>query len=563
MERHSKFDSWWRGAVIYQIYPRSFLDTDNDGIGDLAGIAEKLAYVSRLGADVVWISPFYASPMKDFGYDVSDYRRIDPIFGRDEDFVELVKRANELGLKVMIDMVLSHTSDRHLWFHESRSSRDNPKANWYVWADPQPDGTPPNNWLSIFGGSAWEWDTHRQQFYLHNFLSAQPDLNFHHPEVVEAVLEVVDFWLRLGVEGIRLDTVNWYFHDRQLRSNPPNQGELLKYAPASSNYVMQDHIYNKSRPEVLLFLEQLRKLLDRYGAISLGELTAKRAVEMTADYTENGKRVHMVYTFVLLTQTFSAKHFKQTIREVETNLGSGWVCWAFSNHDVVRAVSRWRRESVSVAQQAKFLLALLLSLKGSVCLYQGEELGLTETEVAFEDLQDPYGIRLWPEFKGRDGCRTPMPWKSSAVNGGFSETKPWLPVPPEHLSSAVDLQQADRTSVLNFCRDLVKWRKSLPAVLYGSIRILDSADRLLAFERYYREQTVLAVFNLGESPAEFDYSNNSTSKASANKSCLRPFNMNGFNYRCKNAVLTLPGFSMFFAEVTRCGNDNDRDEKSA
>ena len=567
MEWHSSSsDDWWRGAAIYQVYPRSFLDTNGDGIGDLIGITEKLGYIAWLGVDVVWISPFYASPMKDFGYDVADYKRVDPIFGKDEDFVALVKKADELGLKVMVDMVLSHTSDIHSWFRQSRASRDNPMSNWYVWVDPQPDGTPPNNWLSIFGGSAWEWDTHRQQFYLHNFLAAQPDLNFHHPQVVEAILDVVEFWLRLGVKGIRLDTANWYFHDQALRNNPPNKGELLKYAPASSNYVMQDHIYNKSRPEVLPFLERLRELLDSYDAISLGELTAKRAVEMTADYTQSGRRLHMVYTFGLLTQTFSAAHFRQTIREVEANLGSGWVCWAFSNHDVVRAVSRWRREGVTVTQQAKFLLALLLALRGAVCLYQGEELGLSEAELEYEDLKDPYGIRLWPEFKGRDGCRTPMPWELSAVNGGFSTAQPWLPLPSAHLTQAVDVQQVDAASVLNFCRLLLQWRKSLPAVLFGSIRLLESADTLLAFERCYQGQTVLAVFNFGMAPAELDcrayggkdfidergLDKRSLDKRGLDKKCLRPFEMAGFDYRYERAVLTLPAFSMFLAEAMSC-----------
>ena len=548
MKRYSSEPTgWWRSAVIYQIYPRSFCDANQDGIGDLSGIVEELDYVAELGVDIVWISPFYVSPMKDFGYDVADYREVDPIFGRMDDFVTLVEKANKLGLKVMADMVLSHTSDQHSWFCESRASKDNKKADWYVWANPKLDGTPPNNWLSIFGGSGWEWDTHRQQFYLHNFLSAQPDLNFHNPDVVEAVLGVVEFWLRLGVKGIRLDTVNWYFHDQKLRDNPPNRGELLKYAPESSNYVMQEHIYSKSRPEVLPFLEKLRGLLDKYDAISLGELTAKRAVEMTAAYTEVNKRLHMVYTFGLLTETFSAAYFKRTICEVESQLGSGWVCWAFSNHDVVRVVSRWRRKEVSVTQQAKFLLAFLLSLRGAVCLYQGEELGLMEAEIAFEDLQDPYGIRLWPEFKGRDGCRTPMPWQAADLNGGFSAAKPWLPVPSDHLAKSVDVQLLDEASVLNFCRFLLRWRKSLPAMRGGAMRLLEVADPLLVFERSYEGQTVLAVFNLGEEAGEFDCSGYGGVFPEENR--LRPFELPGFTYGYNDAVLTLPGFSVFFAEV--------------
>ncbi len=538
---------WWRGAVIYQIYPRSFLDTNQDGIGDLAGITEKLAYVAQLGADMVWISPFYTSPMKDFGYDVSDYKSVDPIFGSLADFVALVSKANALGLKVMIDLVLSHTSDQHPWFRESRSSRNNAKADWYVWADPQADGCPPNNWLSIFGGSAWEWDTSRRQFSMHNFLTAQPDLNFHHPEVVDAVLDVTKFWLDLGVHGFRLDTVNWYFHDQQLRSNPPNQGEELLYAPESSNYRMQAHIYNKSRPEMLLFLEKFRQLIDSYGAISLGELTAKRAIEMTPDYTAKNRRLHMVYTFSLLTQSLSAAHLKQTIQEVEAHLGDGWICWAFSNHDVMRVVSRWRCETVPMVQQAKCLTALLLCLRGSVCLYQGEELGLPEAEIAFADLQDPFGLRLWPEFKGRDGCRTPMPWQGAANHGGFSSEQPWLPMPTAHLEKAVDLQEADVDSVLNFTRSMLAWRKSQPAIVSGSLSLLEAEPPLLAFERRDRNAAILAVFNLGAEACDFD--------CSAYDGRVKPISLGSFecrrsfDYRYENSILNLPSFSVFLAKI--------------
>ncbi len=536
---------WWRGAVVYQIYPRSFLDTNQDGIGDLAGITKKLAYVARLGVDMVWISPFYPSPMKDFGYDVSDYKGVDPIFGDLDDFAALVSEANALGLKVMIDLVLSHTSDRHPWFQESRSSRHNAKADWYVWADPQADGSPPNNWLSIFGGSAWEWDTSRRQFYMHNFLTAQPDLNFHHPDVEAAVLDVALFWLNLGVHGFRLDTVNWYFHDQQLRSNPPNEGKELLYAPESSNYRMQAHVYNKSRPEVLPFLEKFRRLIDRYGAISLGELTAKRAIEMTPDYTAKNQRLHMVYTFSLLTQSLSAAHIKQTIGEVEAHLGNGWVCWAFSNHDVIRVVSRWRCETVPMVQQAKFLIALLLCLRGSVCLYQGEELGLPEAEIGFEEVQDPFGLRLWPEFKGRDGCRTPIPWEAGASYGGFSSERPWLPMPIAHFTKAVDLQEVDTDSVLHFTRTLLAWRKSQSAIASGSISLLDVAEPLLAFERRDQDAAILAVFNLGTETHDFDCG---AYEGSVEPISVGPFE-GSFEYSDETRRLSLPSFSMFLAEI--------------
>ena len=532
---------WWRSAVIYQVYPRSFLDASGDGIGDLAGIIARLDHIAQLGADIVWISPFYPSPMKDFGYDVSDYRGVDPIFGSLEDFSALIERANKLNLKVMIDLVLSHTSDRHPWFIESRTDCTNAKAEWYVWADPKQDGTPPNNWLSIFGGSAWEWDTRRRQFYMHNFLTAQPDLNFHNPEVVDAVLDAARFWLELGVHGFRLDTVNWYFHDEQLRDNPPSSGEKLPYVPEASNYNMQAHVYNKSRPEVLPFLERLRALMNEFGAIGLGELTAKDAVQMMPAYTQRDRYLQMVYTFSLLGEQLSAAHIKQTIKDVEENLGSGWVCWALSNHDVTRVVSRWGSSAVSQQQQAKLFMALLLSLRGAVCLYQGEELGLTEANIEFEDLQDPYGIRLRPEYKGRDGCRTPMPWRSDGAYAGFSDVKPWLPIPEEHLSQSVGAQADDPESVLSFTKSFLAWRKSQPALVQGDITLLESAAPLVAFERSNGMQTILAVFNTSEQAIAFD--------GSRYNNRLKPIEMGAFNNRCSGDRVELAGYSAFFAQI--------------
>ncbi len=537
----NKDKDWWRGGLIYQVYPRSFLDTHQDGIGDISGITDRLDYVAKLGVDMVWVSPFFPSPMKDFGYDVSDYKNVDPMFGNIDDFVALIDKANSLGLKVMIDLVLSHTSDQHQWFRESRSSKDNPKSDWYVWVDPMEDGRPPNNWLSIFGGGAWEWDTTRRQFYMHNFLTSQPDLNFHNPEVVDAVIDVIEFWLRLGVHGFRMDTVNWYFHDEMLRDNPPNEGpELLPYAPPSSNYVMQEHIYNKTRPEVLPFLERVRALLDKYNAISLGELTAKKANELMPIYTEKDKRLNMVYTFAMLTDEYGADHFRSVIKKTEHHMNDGWVCWAFSNHDVMRAVSRWQHDNVPLNQQAKFLMALLMSLRGSVCMYQGEELGLPEVNIAFEDLQDPYGIRFWPEFKGRDGCRTPMPWHMSMPNGGFSNVKPWLPIPMTHLEKAVDVQETDRNSVLNFTREMISWRKKMPAMVKGSIKLLNDEGDILAFERELDGQKILCVFNTDEKTLEFDCKEYAS---------VNPIALTGFYYSYKDDKLSLPGYSVFFAEV--------------
>ncbi|RYH03647.1 MAG: alpha-glucosidase, partial [Alphaproteobacteria bacterium] len=295
---------WWRGAVIYQIYPRSYQDSNADGIGDLRGITARLPHIASIGADAIWISPFFTSPMRDFGYDVSDYCDVDPIFGTVADFDELVMTAHGLGIRVMIDLVLSHTSEQHPWFVESRASLTNPKADWYVWSDAAPDGTPPTNWLSIFGGSAWQWDARRQQYYLHNFLTSQPDLNFHNPDVQDALLDVTRFWLARGVDGFRLDTINFYFHDKHLRNNPPLAPgrRNAQTAPAVNPYNHQEHLYDKSQPENLEFLKRFRAVCDEYPAItSVGEVgDSQRGLEIAGEYTSGGDKVHMCYAFEFL-----------------------------------------------------------------------------------------------------------------------------------------------------------------------------------------------------------------------------------------------------------------------
>jgi alpha-glucosidase len=493
---------WWRGAVIYQIYPRSFQDSDGDGVGDLRGIVARLPYVAGLGVDAIWISPFFRSPMLDFGYDVSDYLDVDPMFGTLGDFDALVGRAHDLGLRVMIDLVLSHTSDRHPWFRESRSSRDNPRADWYVWADAKPDGTAPNNWLSIFGGPAWEWDTERQQYYMHNFLKEQPDLNFHCPAVQDALLDVARFWLARGVDGFRLDTINFYVHDAELRDNPVLPRELRDYstAPEVNPYNWQDHLYDKSRPENLEFLRRLREVMDERPAItSVGEVgDAQRSMEIVGAYT-SGRRVHMCYAFEFLSgsEPPGGDRIAEVLRRFEHGAPEGWACWAMSNHDVERHASRWRLSEA----QIRLYAAILLSLRGSVCLYQGEELGLPEALLAYEDLRDPYGIRMWPKFRGRDGCRTPIPWANDNTYAGFSETRPWLPAPPEHLSRAVSLQNEDPDSTLNFYRRLLTWRRGEPALARGDFAVVAARHDLIAYTRSHGGRTVLCAFNLGDAPA--------------------------------------------------------------
>lgn len=533
---------WWRGAVIYQIYPRSFLDSNGDGVGDLPGILQKLEYVASLGVDAIWIAPFFKSPMRDFGYDVSDYLSVDPLFGTMQDFDRLVARAHELGLKVMIDQVLSHTSSDHPWFQESRQSCDNPKADWYVWGDPKADGSPPNNWLSIFGGVAWTWEPRRRQYYLHNFLSSQPDLNFHNPDVRRAVLENVEFWLQRGVDGFRLDAINFCFHDAKLRDNPPKPKELRQGRGFTSDnpYAYQFHYFNNTQPENLKFLEELRDLLDRYpGVTSLGEIASEDSLGTMAEYT-SGKRLHMGYSFELLTEQFSVSHIRKTVEDLESRIGSGWPCWALSNHDVSRVFTRWGGREAP-RHFATMLTALVCSLRGSVCIYQGEELGLTEASIPYECLQDPYGIAFWPNFKGRDGCRTPMPWTSDEL-AGFTSGTPWLPIPADHRKLSVAVQEANPQSQLHAFRSFMKWRKAQRVLFEGDIRFIDVHDSLLVFTRSLPRQTMLIAFNL---------SPNEVRARIPGGEGLTPVEVPGLVLgRLQDRELQLPGYGAVFASMS-------------
>jgi len=500
---------WWRGAVIYQVYPRSMKDSNGDGIGDLPGIIEKLDYIADLGVDAVWISPIFKSPMKDFGYDISDYREIDPMFGTLEDFDELLVKAHNLGLRIIIDQVLSHTSDQHAWFEESRQSKINSKADWYVWADPKPDGTQPNNWLSIFGGPAWHWEPRRQQYYLHNFLESQPDLNFHNLEVQKASLDNIEFWLKRGVDGFRLDAINFCFHDTELKDNPPKAKDKREGRGFSEDnpYAYQYHYYNNTQPENIEFIKKIRILLNEYpGCVALGEVSSENSLDTMAEYSKGNERLHMVYSFELLTDDFSAKYIRETIEALEEKMQGAWPCWAFSNHDVKRVASRWLGEEKS-QDKPKLFSALLCCLRGSVCSYQGEELGLTDVDIEFKDLQDPYGITFWPNFKGRDGCRTPMPWDETKYQAGFSEGKPWLPIPDKHKNESVKLQLNKETSVLKSFQKLMVWRKKFPALVSGSIEFVDTPEPILAFKRKVEEQQLTVFFNLSNEEQIVDLQN--------------------------------------------------------
>lgn len=487
---------WWRGAVIYQIYPRSFCDSDGDGVGDLAGAMSKLDHVARLGADAIWLSPFFRSPMKDYGYDVSDYTDVDPLFGSMADCEALIARAHALGLKVIIDQVWSHSSDQHAWFTESRASRDNAKADWYVWADAKPDGSPPNNWQAMFGGPAWTWDARRRQYYLHNFLPSQPDLNVRNPHVQEALLDTARFWLNRGVDGFRYDVVNFLMHDAELRDNPP----IPHNRPPARPHQFQRHLYSRTQPETLSFIARLRALLDEYGAYAVGEIEDEEPLKVQRDYTEGPDRLHTAYSFYLLRQR--AMTWDVVYEAMQGWHGAqGWPAWSLSNHDVIRFPTRLAGND---PQRTKLMLMLLLSLRGTAYLYQGDELGLPHADVPFERLRDPEAIAFWPHGIGRDGARTPMPWRYEANMAGFtSAPDAWLPLDPRHRALAVDVEENEPHSVLAFTRAMIALRKGSPALREGALEMAapEPGAGACSFIRSSGGQRVLCAFNLADKPA--------------------------------------------------------------
>ena len=497
---------WWKGAVIYQIYPRSFCDSNGDGIGDLKGIVQKLEYVAGLGVDAIWISPFFTSPMVDFGYDVADYTDVDPEFGTLDDFKDLVATAHSLDLRVIIDQVYSHSSNKHPWFEKSRQSRSNRKADWYVWSDPKPDGSAPNNWQSVFGNPSWSWDNRRKQYYLHNFLPQQPDLNLHNVEVQNALIDVARFWLDLGVDGFRLDAINFGMHDLELRDNPPaNNVSDHEYRP----YSLQKHVYDLAHPKLPEFLERLRAAVDDYGDIfTVAEVGGKNPDPTMKAYTEGNNRLNSAYSFDFLSLTqIKGKDVEKILAQWPGDTDEGWPSWAFSNHDAARVATRWKRQVPSQVT-ARLYLLLLACLRGNVFIYQGEELGLTQAEIAFEDLQDPEAINNWPDNLGRDGARTPFPWDSKMEYVGFSSTEPWLPIWNEHRELAVDAQTDGTGSVLDFARSIIKLRRERTALRLGSLEFVEAAQGLTAFRRSHGDESLLCVFNLTDSTLsvkEFDF----------------------------------------------------------
>lgn len=488
-------DEWWRGAVLYQIYPRSFADSNGDGIGDLRGATARLDYIASLGVDGIWLSPFFTSPMRDFGYDVADYRGVDPMFGTLADFDAFLAGAHQRGLKVIIDQIYSHSSIDHPWFTESRQDRSNDRADWYVWADSKPDGSPPNNWLSMFGGVAWTWDTRRRQYYMHNFLSTQPDLNVRNEAVQAEILDIARFWLERGVDGFRLDVCNYYMHDQLLRDNPPSATP-----DALKPYFRQRHLYDKSQPENLPFIERLRAVLDEHGdTLAVAEIASDHPIERVRDYTRGNSRLHSAYSFIFLGAPMTAAEFGAAVSRFLVEAPDAWPCWAFSNHDNQRVASRWL-QGRDPTWWSRTLYALVTSMRGTSFVYQGEELGLPEADVPFESIVDPDGLAFWPAYKGRDGCRTPMAWQADAPNGGFSAARPWLPFDAAHAPLAVDRQEGDPESHLAFVRRWLAWRATQPAIKNGDMAVLDSVDDVLVFTRTCGEDQLIIMVNFGFEP---------------------------------------------------------------
>ena len=489
---------WWRGAAIYQIYPRSFADTNGDGIGDLKGVAAKLDYVAKLGVDAVWLSPFFTSPMRDFGYDVADFCAVDPVFGSLADFDDVLERAHGLGLKVIIDQVYSHSSDEHAWFKQSRSSRDNPKADWYVWADAKADGSPPNNWQSVFGGPAWTWDARRGQYYFHNFLPEQPDLNLHNRAVQDALLEVARFWLDRGVDGFRIDAINFAMHDPELRDNPPAPSGGKRTRP----FDFQQHIHNQSHPDIVKFLERVRSLTDSYAnRFTLAEVGGDHALGEMQTFTAGETRLNSAYGFDFL---YAGELTPQLVAQVMEDWpdSAGWPTWAFENHDAPRAVSRWVDEAHRDAF-ARTKMLLLCALRGSIIVYQGEELGLPQVDVPFDKLQDPEAITNWPQTLSRDGARTPMPWTAEGASLGFSTGTPWLPPGETHRALAVDRQEANANSTLAFARRCLALRKAHPVLRVGTLQLVEAGPQKLVFDRRNGRPALRCTFNLSNKPAPF------------------------------------------------------------
>jgi alpha-glucosidase len=488
---------WWQRGTIYQVYPRSFLDTDGDGVGDLPGIVERLDYLAWLGVDALWISPFYPSPMRDFGYDVTDHTAVHPLFGTLADFDRLVYEAHARGLRVILDYIPNHTSDQHPWFLESRSSRDNPKRGWYVWRDAGPDGGPPNNWISAFGGSVWEWNDATGQYYLHTFLREQPDLNWRNPEVEAAMLDVIRFWMERGVDGLRVDAVQMVIKDEHFRDNPPNPAYR---EGVDDPYDRLERVYSGDRPEVHGVIARMRRLVESYGSgrVLIGEIYNK-VERLMPYYGQDGAGCHFPYNFQLIRLPWDARAIDAAVRRYEALLPPGaWPNWVLGNHDRARIATR-----VGPAQ-ARVAAMLLLTLRGTPTVYYGDEIGMANVPIPPERVQDPWEKNLPGRGLGRDPERTPMQW-DAAPNAGFTTGEPWLPVADDFAAVNVAAQRADPGSILSLHRRLLKLRRAEPALAVGSYTRVEAEGDVLAYVREHGGERFFVALNLGSHPTSLPF----------------------------------------------------------
>ncbi len=484
-------DDWWRHGVFYQVYPRSFQDSDGDGVGDLKGIIRRLPYIASLGVDAVWLSPIFTSPMADFGYDIADYRDIDPLFGTMADFDALLEAAHACGLKLILDLVPNHSSDRHPWFIESRSSRDNPKRDWYIWRDGAPEGGAPNNWLSEFGGSAWQYDVATEQYYYHAFLREQPDLNWRNPQVREAIFDVMRFWLAKGVDGFRVDVIWHLIKDDQFRDDPPNPDFREGMPP--NRAIM--HVYSADRPEIHNVITGMRRVSDEFPArVLIGEIYLP-VERLVAYYGKDLAGAHLPFNFALISTAWQAREIGDLIARYEAALPAGaWPNWVLGNHDKARLASRIGRD------QARVAAMLLLTLRGTPTMYYGDEIGMPQVAIAPQEVRDPFEKNVPGIGVGRDGCRTPMQWDATE-HAGFSQAAPWLPLAKDFVRENVALLDADPRSILSLYRALIALRCKLPALSAGAYVPVKAEGDLLVYRREFEGSSVTIALNLGATPA--------------------------------------------------------------
>lgn len=507
--RDAEGHEWWQHAVFYEIYPRSFADSNNDGIGDLKGITSKLGYLKDLGVDAIWLTPCYPSPQVDFGYDVSDYEEIDPMYGTLKNFDRMENDARKRGIRIIMDFVMNHSSDQHKWFLDSKSSRTSPHRDWYMWHDGKGPGQPPNNWLSTFGGSTWTLDPTTNQYYYHFFYPQQPDLNWRNPAVKKAMFDSTRFWYKKGVSGFRLDAVDTLFEDPEMRDNPVLPGTNRYGDPNMENK------YNTKLPELHEVLRDLRKVADEHGAVLIGETWTNNIDELKRYYGEHSNELQMPMDFLFTTvNKLSAPEFRKQIAAVDA---AGWPIYVLSNHDIVRSYVRYG-DGLHNDQIAKLMAGLYLTLRGTPIMYYGEEIGMENNDPKRkEDVKDPIGKLGWPEEKGRDGERTPMQW-NDGPNAGFSKAAPWLPVPPSYKTHNVASELKDPNSVLSFYKRVLALRHTKPALLDGEYVPLNENDaNVLSYLRKYKDEAVLVVLNMSADPqtASLDLSPQGFSSAKA------------------------------------------------